>query len=102
MKLLQYVAAQPWAAKFQDTLPVAGVDGSLADRWKDTDLIGHVRAKTGTMEHVSALSGYAITLSGKNLAFSIMVNNYALRTGRIREVIDQIVQAIVDDQPEKK
>ncbi len=31
-----------------------------------------------------------------------MVNNYALRTGRIREVIDQIVQAIVDDQPEKK
>ena len=102
VKLLQYVAAQPWAAKFQDTLPVAGVDGSLADRWKDTDLIGHVRAKTGTMEHVSALSGYAITLSGKNLAFSIMVNNYALRTGRIREVIDQIVQAIVDDQPEKK
>ena len=102
VQLLRYAAVQPWGNVYRSTFPVAGVDGSLADRWKDTDLIGHVRAKTGTMEHVSALSGYAITLSGKNLAFSIMVNNYALRTGRIREVIDQIVQAIVDDQPEKK
>lgn len=102
VKLLQYAAAQPWAAKFQDTLPVSGVDGSLAERWKGSDVVGHVRAKTGTMDHVNALSGYAITLSGKNLAFSIMVNNHALKNGRIREVIDQIVEAMVDDQPEKK
>jgi D-alanyl-D-alanine carboxypeptidase/D-alanyl-D-alanine-endopeptidase (penicillin-binding protein 4) len=102
VKLLQYATAQPWAAKFQDTLPVAGVDGSLADRWKGSDVVGHVRAKTGTMDHVNALSGYAATLSGRNLAFSIMVNNHALKNGRVREVIDQIVEAMVDDQPEKK
>jgi D-alanyl-D-alanine carboxypeptidase/D-alanyl-D-alanine-endopeptidase (penicillin-binding protein 4) len=102
VKLLQFAAAQPWAAKFQDTLPIAGVDGSLADRWKGSDVIGHVHAKTGTMDHVNALSGYALTLSGRNLAFSIMVNNHALKNGRVREVIDQIVEAMVDDQPEKK
>jgi D-alanyl-D-alanine carboxypeptidase/D-alanyl-D-alanine-endopeptidase (penicillin-binding protein 4) len=102
VKLLQFAAAQPWAARFQDTLPVAGVDGSLADRWKGSDVVGHVRAKTGTMDHVNALSGYATTLSGRNLAFSIMVNNHALKNGRVREVIDQIVEAMVDDQPEKK
>jgi D-alanyl-D-alanine carboxypeptidase/D-alanyl-D-alanine-endopeptidase (penicillin-binding protein 4) len=102
VKLLEFAAAQPWAAKFQDTLPVAGVDGSLADRWKASDVIGHVRAKTGTMDHVNALSGYATTLSGRNLAFSILVNNHALHNGRVREVIDQIIEAMVDDQPEKK
>ncbi len=83
-------------------MPVAGVDGSLADRWKGTDVVNHVRAKTGTVNHVSALSGYATTLSGKNLAFSIMVNNHALKNGRAREVIDQIVTAMVEDQTEQK
>lgn len=102
VKLLTYAAAQPWAAKFQDTLPIAGVDGSLTDRWKGTDVIGHVRAKTGTLGHVNALSGYAITLSGKNLAFSIMVNNHDLKNGRAREIIDQLVQAIVEDRPQSK
>jgi len=102
VKLLQYAAKQTWSAKFQDTLPVAGIDGSLADRWKGTDVANHVRAKTGTINHVSALSGYATTLSGKNLAFSIMVNNHALKNGRAREVIDQIVTAMVEDQTEQK
>src|SRR5579859_901942 len=102
VKLLQYAAAQPWAAKFQDTLPVAGVDGSLTDRWKGTDVIGHVRAKTGTMDHVNALSGYALTLGGKNVAFSIMVNNHNLKNGEVRETIDKIVQAIVEDEAGKK
>ena len=102
VKLLRYAAAQPWAAKFQDTLPVAGVDGLLADRWKDTDVTGRVRAKTGTLGHVNALAGYATTLSGKNLAFSIMVNNHELKNGRAREVIDQLVTAMVEDVPVKK
>ena len=102
VKLLKYAAAQPWAEKFQDTLPVAGIDGLLVDRWKGTDVTGRVRAKTGTLGHVNALAGYATTLSGKNLAFSIMVNNHELKNGRAREVIDQLVSAMVEDQPVKK
>ena len=34
IKLLQYAGAQPWDAKFEDTLPVAATDGSLLDRFK--------------------------------------------------------------------
>ena len=95
VKLLKYAGSQPWAASFQDTLPVAGVDGSLADRLKGTAAQGHVMAKTGSLGHVNALSGYANTMSGDRVAFSIISNNHNLPTKRALEMIDKIVLEIV-------
>src|SRR5438045_9208880 len=59
IKLLQYAGAQPWDAKFEDTLPVAATDGSLLDRFKNSEAAGRVRAKTGGMDHVNAQIGRA-------------------------------------------
>jgi D-alanyl-D-alanine carboxypeptidase/D-alanyl-D-alanine-endopeptidase (penicillin-binding protein 4) len=95
VKLLRYAAAQPWAAQFQQTLPVAGVDGSLNDRFKNSPAAGHVQAKTGGMDHVKSLSGYATTLSGERIAFSILLNNYSMTDEEAHAAIDQIVNAIV-------
>ena len=101
-KLLAYADAQPWALKYQDTLPKAGSDGSLAERFKGTLAEGRVIAKTGSLSHVNALSGYLTTMKGERFAFSILVNNHNVNANRSIEAIDKIVEALVDDTGDKK
>jgi D-alanyl-D-alanine carboxypeptidase/D-alanyl-D-alanine-endopeptidase (penicillin-binding protein 4) len=101
-KLLKYADAQPWSAKFADTLPSAGADGSLSERFKGSVAEGRVVAKTGSLSHVNALSGYLTTMEGERLAFSIMVNNHNVNAHRTIDAIDKIVEALVDDSPAKK
>ena len=98
VQLLRYAAEQPWGKTWQDTLAIAGVDGSLASRFKGTVAEGRVHAKTGALGHVNALSGYATTVNGVPLAFSILTNNHKLPSKRALDVLDQIVLAIVNDQ----
>jgi len=98
-KLLRYAATAPWAEIFRNSLPVAGVDGSLVERFRGTPAAGRVFAKTGTLTHVNALSGYAETVLGQKLVFSIMGNNHKLNNAGGKRVIDAIVLAMVDDSP---
>ena len=100
VKLLLFVDAHAnsWGAEFRRTLPVAGVDGTLSDRFKGTAAQGRVQAKTGSFSHVNSLSGYAETLSGERIAFSIFCNNHKLTGRGALNVIDQIVQAVVQDE----
>ena len=95
VKLLLYASRQPWGAAYEQTLPVSGVDGSLEDRFVNTPAGGLVHAKTGTLSHVSALSGYGETKTGGHFVFSILCNNHNLPTGRVLTAIDSIVQALV-------
>ena len=98
LQLLLYAAVQPWFERYRDTLPLAAVDGSLAERFKGTPAAANVTAKTGSLGHVNVLSGYAKTAQGELVAFSIMCNNHNLTNGRAVATIDQIVLAIVDDE----
>ncbi len=97
VRLLQYADTQPWSAKFEDTLPVAGLDGSLSERLRSTLGQGRVQAKTGSLGHVNTLSGYATTMSGDRVAFAIMSNNHNLPSKRALETIDRIVTTIVEE-----
>jgi len=97
VRLLQYVAAQPWAEVYRSTLPIAGEDGTLADRMKNTSAAGRIQAKTGSLEHVSALGGYATTVHGAKLVFSIFGNNHTLRGRAATSVIDAICVAMVEE-----
>jgi len=97
--LLQYCRRQPWGQAFQDTLPVAAVDGSLADRFRNTPAAGLVRAKTGSLTHVYSLSGYATTESGDHIAFSVLANNNVMSTRKALETLDRIVLRLVEDKP---
>ena len=65
-----------YAAAFRDSLPVAGVDGTLATRMEQPPARGNVLAKTGTIRHVNALGGYVNTRSGDRLAFYAVVNHH--------------------------
>jgi D-alanyl-D-alanine carboxypeptidase/D-alanyl-D-alanine-endopeptidase (penicillin-binding protein 4) len=97
-QLLGYASRQPWGAAWRDTLPIAGVDGTLATRFKDSPLKGRVQAKTGTMNEVNALSGYVVANSGKTLAFSIIVNGHRPGSDAESQAIDRIVEAIAAAQ----
>jgi D-alanyl-D-alanine carboxypeptidase/D-alanyl-D-alanine-endopeptidase (penicillin-binding protein 4) len=93
-QLLAFAARQPWGAAWRDTLPVAGADGTLANRFKDSPLTGHLWAKTGTLNEVNALSGYLTAASGKTLAFSILVNGHRPGSEAEIQAIDRIAEAI--------
>jgi D-alanyl-D-alanine carboxypeptidase/D-alanyl-D-alanine-endopeptidase (penicillin-binding protein 4) len=101
VELLRYVAQQPWGKAFQDTLPVAGIDGSLADRFRNTPAVGAVRAKTGSLTHVYSLAGYATTASGDHIAFSVVTNNNDDATKKVLDRIDKIVLRVIDDKKER-
>ncbi|MGC1460956.1 MAG: D-alanyl-D-alanine carboxypeptidase/D-alanyl-D-alanine-endopeptidase [Terracidiphilus sp.] len=92
--LLAYASKQPWGEPWRATLPVAGVDGTLIARFKDSPLKGRIWAKTGTMNEVNALSGYLTAASGKTLAFSILVNGRRPGSDAEAQAVDKIVEAI--------
>lgn len=100
--LLLYASRQPWADSYRATLPVMGEDGTLADRLKSSPAAGRVLGKTGTLGHVNTLSGYATTVNGEPLAFSILSNHHKLTSRGAVKIIDQIVLVMVEDAPTKK
>lgn len=73
--LLDWIARQPWGAAWRETLPVGGVDGTLARRFKGTALEGRIFAKTGTINATNALAGYMLGKSGKMLTFAAYAND---------------------------
>ncbi|HEV2386700.1 MAG TPA: D-alanyl-D-alanine carboxypeptidase/D-alanyl-D-alanine-endopeptidase [Candidatus Acidoferrales bacterium] len=92
--LLRYAASQTWAPTYLNALPVAGRDGTLEHRMNDTPAEGRLFAKTGTLVHDSSLSGYATTVSGRHLVFSIFANNDP-PDERITPFVDRIAAAMV-------
>jgi D-alanyl-D-alanine carboxypeptidase/D-alanyl-D-alanine-endopeptidase (penicillin-binding protein 4) len=73
--LLRWIAVQPWGAAWRESLPVGGIDGTLARRFKGTALEGKVFAKTGSLNQTNALAGYLIARSGKTLTFAAFAND---------------------------
>jgi D-alanyl-D-alanine carboxypeptidase/D-alanyl-D-alanine-endopeptidase (penicillin-binding protein 4) len=76
VQLLKFMNRHPQAEHFLDSLPVAGVDGTLSGRMKGTAAEGRVRAKTGSLSHVNTLSGHVSTPCGEGLIFSFMLNHH--------------------------
>ncbi len=75
---------------FYNSLPIAGVDGTLSGRMRSTSAEGNLHAKTGTLSGVCSLSGYVNTADGEMLAFSIFINNFASGARSYRQVQDKI------------
>ncbi|MFZ0639763.1 MAG: D-alanyl-D-alanine carboxypeptidase/D-alanyl-D-alanine-endopeptidase [Candidatus Acidiferrales bacterium] len=102
--LLEYVRQQPWGDAFVTTLPVAGVDGTLEHRLIGTPAEGRIQAKTGSVEHTQAVSGFATTLRGEHLIFSIFDNHNGGPSREAVKVLDLIAVAMVQDlgTPAKK
>jgi D-alanyl-D-alanine carboxypeptidase/D-alanyl-D-alanine-endopeptidase (penicillin-binding protein 4) len=76
VQLLRHMDRHPAREVFRGSLPVAGRDGTLRLRFRNTPVEGNLRAKTGSLRHVTALSGFLTTASGRELVFAALLNAY--------------------------
>lgn len=83
--------------EFLTSMPVAGVDGTLRSRFKTLPGAGWVRAKTGLLDGVVGLSGYAGTRSGQIYRFVFVFNGPAGRGEDARQLFDRLASALVSD-----
>ena len=81
---------------FYDSLPIAGVDGTLKRRMKGMRAEGNVRAKTGYVSNVRNLSGYVKDKKDRQYIFSILVNNYTVPTSYVNDLQDNICNLIAE------
>ena len=87
-------AVQP---EFVAQLAIGGVDGTLHKRFREHRAHRSIRAKTGTLEDVAALSGYVLGPPGKGpIAFSILVNH--TQVSNARAAMDRLVDKLADRQ----
>jgi D-alanyl-D-alanine carboxypeptidase/D-alanyl-D-alanine-endopeptidase (penicillin-binding protein 4) len=92
VKLLRYMYAGPLRESWISLLPVGGQDGTLTGR----QLSQRIHAKTGSLAHVHALSGYAERRNGSWVAFSILVNNADRPASEVRGIMDRICTLLLD------
>jgi D-alanyl-D-alanine carboxypeptidase/D-alanyl-D-alanine-endopeptidase (penicillin-binding protein 4) len=97
LTLLRYAQTRPWFESFFSSLPVAGVDGTLEERMKNTPAAGRVHAKTGSVEHVRTLSGFADTAGGRRLAFSFMTNNEYGKSHETTDAMNGLCLAMIEE-----
>lgn len=96
LAVLKYMYRHKDFKAFYDSLPIAGVDGTMKKRLKGTSAEGNVHAKTGYVSHISSVSGYVTTKSGEPIAFSILMNNHLCRNKEAIAVQDKIIGALAD------
>lgn len=95
VRLLGWAAGRDdLAGPFITALPVAGLDGTLRNRMRGTAAEGRARAKTGTLQGVTALAGYVSSAEGERLAFSLMTEFFVGSAEPVRAVQDSIVAAL--------
>ncbi|HEY0702909.1 MAG TPA: D-alanyl-D-alanine carboxypeptidase/D-alanyl-D-alanine-endopeptidase [Candidatus Acidoferrales bacterium] len=96
VQLLRFDDKQPWGPAYISTLPISGVDGTLENRMQGTSAAGRIEAKTGSLDHVHSLSGFATTLGGERLVFSIFENNNPQHAREAAAGFDSIAVAMIE------
>jgi len=96
VKLLAWLARQPFANVLRDALPVAGIDGTLKYRMRGGAATDNVQAKTGTLSHVYTLSGFVTTAAGERLVFSLLLNRYLRPTDGVGRHVRPSPQSDLD------
>jgi D-alanyl-D-alanine carboxypeptidase/D-alanyl-D-alanine-endopeptidase (penicillin-binding protein 4) len=90
VRLLQNAWRAGGAKAFVDSLPIAGVDGTLVNRMRTGSATGQAYLKTGTLHDTRALAGYVRSRSGKVYAVAALVNDP--RAGRATPTLDALIE----------
>lgn len=85
-----------FSAAYFDSFPRAGETGTIKNMFKNTKGVGRIRAKSGSMTRVRSYTGYATTLKGQQVSFSIIVNNYTCGNDEIRKKLEKLMLGILD------
>jgi serine-type D-Ala-D-Ala carboxypeptidase/endopeptidase (penicillin-binding protein 4) len=91
VQILKFIHQDRRFSFFYDALPIAGCDGTLANRMKGTAAENNAHAKTGSMSNISAISGYVRTNDGEMLAFSMMIDNCLASKSRTESAQDAAI-----------
>jgi serine-type D-Ala-D-Ala carboxypeptidase/endopeptidase (penicillin-binding protein 4) len=94
-KLLAHMMESPHREEWLNLLPIGGEDGTLGSRFAGHPEARAIHAKTGTLDHVKALSGYADTPAYGRVAFSLLVNNFEEPGLGVTKAIDELVEALL-------
>ena len=95
--VLKFMYQSQYFEMYRQSLPIAGVDGTLANRMKSSAAYRNLTAKTGSLTGVSTLSGYVTARNGNLLAFSIMIQNFVEKTSFVAtNYIDKICEALIE------
>jgi D-alanyl-D-alanine carboxypeptidase/D-alanyl-D-alanine-endopeptidase (penicillin-binding protein 4) len=96
VRFLRAMNTHPQGAVWRSTLAISGdSEGSLRGRLLDSASRGQVEAKTGTLNGVSTLAGYAKAASGKTYAFAILLNGSGVTESRGHAYQDRLVRTLV-------
>lgn len=90
VKILVAMNKSPLWKYFFDSLPIAGIDGTLQFRMRGTKAEGNVRGKTGFIENARSLSGYLTTADGDLLAYSMFLNHFTTPVDSVNHLQDMI------------
>ncbi|HYV49365.1 MAG TPA: D-alanyl-D-alanine carboxypeptidase/D-alanyl-D-alanine-endopeptidase [Myxococcaceae bacterium] len=94
-KILRYMFTnEAYAPEYVSALGIAGKDGTLKYRMEGSDAVGRLRAKTGTLFNVTALSGYVQAVGGERFIFSVLVNDFPGRLGPVVDSVDALGEAV--------
>jgi len=92
--VLEHMRGSPNFNLFYESLPIAGVDGTIRTRMRGTPAESNVHAKTGTLSMVRSLSGYVRTADGRLLEFSMLCNNWTVPQASVDTVADAIAVSL--------
>lgn len=99
VNLLMYLNLKGrYYSAYYNSLPEAGKNGTLKSYFKDGVFDSRLRAKSGSMTRVRSYAGYFTTFSGKQLAFSIIVNNYSGPSKHIIAGIEGIIKEVIENK----
>jgi serine-type D-Ala-D-Ala carboxypeptidase/endopeptidase (penicillin-binding protein 4) len=93
--LLTSMSRHPYAAAFKDSLPLAGVDGTLKRRFLGTPSEGRVRAKSGALRQTFTLAGYAMGRRDRVFVFAILLNHFTGDSAQVHTAINDICDVLV-------
>jgi serine-type D-Ala-D-Ala carboxypeptidase/endopeptidase (penicillin-binding protein 4) len=94
VRVLDIMQHDPNFDLYYNSMPIAGVDGTIRNRMKGTPAQGNIHAKTGTLQHAISLSGYVTAANGQRLIFSILCNNFTTRSSEVTAVGNAIGAAL--------
>jgi D-alanyl-D-alanine carboxypeptidase len=88
---LYAMRTSPYFQVFYESLPLAGMTGTLHRAMKGSAAQGRIRAKTGTIASVKSFAGYVHTISGRKLVFSLIVNGYDCRVKLMKTKLESVM-----------
>jgi len=97
--LLQAANASPVAQPFIDSLPVAGVDGTMRNRLTNASVGGNAHIKTGTLRDVRAIAGYVAAQTGETWIVVSLINDPHAEAAR--EAHDALLEWVYKGMPEE-